>query len=168
MPLVLTVLELSSRYPDEGGVYVWARESFGGFAGFLTAWTYWTSNLPYFPSLLYFTAANALFLAGAHGSALANDPVYFVIASCAGLALAVGLNVRGLDIAKWLHNVGAVGLWIPAVILVVLGGVALVRFGSATQFTLSVVGAQHSSQGYHLLVDHSVLAEWSRERVHAG
>jgi len=144
VPLVLTVLELSSRYPNEGGVYVWAKESFGGFAGFLTAWTYWTSNLPYFPSLLYFTAANALFLAGAHGSALANEPTYFVLASCAGLALAAGLNVRGLDIAKWLHNVGAVALWLPAVILIVLAGVALVRVGSATPFTLtSLVPSTH-------------------------
>jgi amino acid transporter len=144
LPLVLTVLELSSRYPSEGGVYVWAKESFGGFAGFLTAWTYWTSNLPYFPSLLYFTAANALFLAGGHGAALANEPVYFVVASCAGLALAVGLNVRGLDIAKWLHNAGAVTLWLPAVILVALASVALLRFGSATPFTFgSLVPSTH-------------------------
>ena len=33
VPLAFTVIELTSRYPDEGGIYVWARHAFGGFAG---------------------------------------------------------------------------------------------------------------------------------------
>ena len=64
VPLVFTVLELSSRYPDEGGMYVWSKRAFGPFAAFLTGWTYWSCNLPYFPGLLYFAAANALFVGG--------------------------------------------------------------------------------------------------------
>jgi amino acid transporter len=60
VPLVFCVIELSSRYPDEGGLYVWTKHAFGEFAGFLTGWTYWTSVLPYFAGLLYFTAGNAL------------------------------------------------------------------------------------------------------------
>lgn len=132
IPLVCCVLELSSRYPDEGGAYVWSKRAFGGFAGFITAWTYWTSNLPYFPALLYFTASNALFLAGAHGRHLADNPTYYIVASLIGLALAVVPNIAGLNVGKWLHNAGAVGLWIPALILIGLGGVAWVRFGSAT------------------------------------
>src|SRR3982751_2601673 len=65
VPLVFTVLELSSRYPEEGGVYVWSKRAFGPFAAFITGWTYWGSNLPFFPGLLYFAAANALFVGGA-------------------------------------------------------------------------------------------------------
>lgn len=38
-PLALSVIELSSRYPEEGGIYVWAKRAFGDFAGFNTAWT---------------------------------------------------------------------------------------------------------------------------------
>src|ERR1700740_1941377 len=51
-PLALSVLELSSRYPHEGGLYVWSKRAFGGFSGFISAWTYWTSHLPSFPPLL--------------------------------------------------------------------------------------------------------------------
>ena len=61
VPLVFCVLELSSRYPEDGGVYVWSKRAFGPFAGFITGWTYWGSNLPYLPGLLYYGAANALF-----------------------------------------------------------------------------------------------------------
>src|SRR5437899_8747574 len=51
-PLALSVLELSSRYPNEVGLYVWSKCAFVDFSGFLFAWTYWTSNLPYFPAVL--------------------------------------------------------------------------------------------------------------------
>ena len=40
VPLAASVMELSSRLPDEGGLYVWTREAFGDFAGFIAAWTY--------------------------------------------------------------------------------------------------------------------------------
>ena len=34
IPLAACVMELSSRYPEEGGIYVWTREAFGDFSGF--------------------------------------------------------------------------------------------------------------------------------------
>src|SRR5205085_897901 len=64
VPLVFATLELSSRYPDEGGIYVWSKRAFGPFPGFITGWSYWASNLPYYPSLLYFAAGNLLFAGG--------------------------------------------------------------------------------------------------------
>src|SRR2546427_674589 len=84
VPLVFTVLELSSRHPDEGGMYVWSKRAFGPFAAFITGWTYWSSNLPYFPGLLYFAAANALFVGGARWQFLADNSTYFIIVSLAG------------------------------------------------------------------------------------
>src|SRR5215472_6396449 len=93
VPLVFTVLELSSRYPEEGGLYVWSKRAFGPFAGFMTGWTYWGSNLPYFPALLYFAAANALFIGGPSWQALADNHTYFVIVAATGLTVAVTLNI---------------------------------------------------------------------------
>jgi amino acid transporter len=136
VPLMFTVLELSSRYPNEGGCYVWSKRAFGDFAGFITGWTYWTCNLPYFPGLFYFTAAAALFIGGPSWHTLAGSPLYFIVFSLFALGIAAGLNVRGLAISKWLHNLGAVGLWIPGLLLLGLGSVAWLRFGSATPFTL--------------------------------
>ena len=135
VPLVFTVLELSSRYPEEGGLYSWTRRAFGEFPGYLSGYLYWSSNLPYFPSLFYFTAANALFIFGHRFDALQNSQPYFIIFSMLALAVAVGLNVVGLNIGKWLHNLGALGLWIPGVVLVGMGIAAGVLLGSATRFT---------------------------------
>ena len=134
VPLMFTVLELSSRYPNEGGCYVWSKRAFGDFAGFITGWTYWACNLPYFPGLFYFTAATALFIGGPEWRALADSPGYFIGFSLLALALAAGLNVRGLAVGKWLHNLGAAGLWIPGLFMIGLALVAWTRFGSATEF----------------------------------
>jgi len=144
VPLALSVLELSSRYPNEGGLYVWSKRAFGGFAGFVSAWIYWTSNLPYFPAILYFAAANALFIGGPHWQALAGSRLYFLIFALLGLAIPTFLNVVGLNLGKWLNNVGAFGMWLPVAIVIVLGLASWRRFGSATHFTAaSLVPGTH-------------------------
>ncbi|MGA2696593.1 MAG: APC family permease [Terriglobales bacterium] len=133
-PLALSVVELSSRYPNEGGLYVWSKRAFGDFSGFMAAWTYWTSNLPYFATVLYFAASNAIYVRYAAWAHLSGNAPYYIVFSLLGLALATALNIVGLDIARWLHNIGAIAMWIPVVILIVMGGIALHRFGAATQF----------------------------------
>jgi len=136
VPLVFCVLELSSRYPNEGGCYVWSKRAFGDFAGFITGWTYWACNLPYFPALFYFTAANALFIFGHRLDHLADSAPYSVAVSLVGLVLAAGLNAVGLNVGKWLHNMGAVGFWLPAMVLLAIGFAGALRYGPATPFTL--------------------------------
>src|SRR5580704_19556573 len=64
IPSALAVLELSSRCPGEGGVYLWSRAAFGERHAFLAGWSYWISNLVYFPSLLLFMAGVFLYLHG--------------------------------------------------------------------------------------------------------
>ncbi len=132
VPLAVVVVSLSRRYPEEGGLYVWSQRAFGPFAGFITGWTYWASNLPYFPALLYFAAGNALFMAGSRAGALHAGPRYFIAFSFAGLSLATVVNLYGLRVGKWLNNAGGVARWSASVILIVVAAFAVWRFGSAT------------------------------------
>jgi amino acid transporter len=136
LPLAASVLELSSRYPQEGGLYVWAREEFGDFAGFMAAWTYWMSNLPYFSAVLYFAAGSALFSAGRAGETLANESSYFMTFSLVALGGITLLNIRGIKFSKWLNNAGAIGMALPVCVLVALAMVSYIRLRSATHFTL--------------------------------
>jgi amino acid transporter len=66
---------------------------------------------------------------------LANDAHFYIIFSIATLALVTIMNVVGLDVGKWLHNVGALAMWLPVVIIVGMGLFAWHRFGSATSFS---------------------------------
>jgi amino acid transporter len=135
-PLALSVLELSSRYPHEGGLYVWSKRAFGDFSGFMSAWTYWTSNLPYFPAVLYFAASNVLFMREANWQHLSGNATFYIVFALLTLSAATLLNVVGLDVGKWLHNIGALAMWIPVGIVIVMGFIAWHRYGSATSFTL--------------------------------
>lgn len=133
-PLALSVIELSSRYPREGGLYVWSARAFGEFGGFMCAWVYWTSNLPYFPAVLYFAASNALYLRENRWGHLSNDANFHIIFSIVALTIITVVNVVGLQVGKWLHNAGALAMWLPVLIILGMGAIAWHRFGSATSF----------------------------------
>jgi amino acid transporter len=135
LPLGASVLALAARYPEEGGLYVWTREAFGDGTAFLAAWTYWMSNLPYFPAILYFGAGSALVAFGRHGRALAASPAYYMGFAVLWLVIIMALNVRGIESGKWLNNICSIGGWLPILILIVLAIVVASRFGSATHFT---------------------------------
>jgi len=134
VPLALSVIHLSSRFPTEGGFYVWTKKALGERAGFLSAWMYWVSNLPYFPAVLYFAASNLLFLHPAL-QRYSQRPVYFAVFSVVVLAGLTTLNILGLNLAKWAHNLGAIAMWAPVLIVIILGVLSWRGFGSATPFT---------------------------------
>jgi len=134
VPLAFTVAELSSRYPEEGGLYAWTRRAFGPRHGFLCAWCLWLNNLFYFPSLLLFAAANAFVVFGDRGAWLINSRGASVAFVLVVLWICVWVNVVGLDLGRWLQNVGSAGVWLPAGLLIAMGAIGLARFGSATSF----------------------------------
>ncbi len=137
VPLAASVMELSSRHPEEGGIYVWTREAFGDMTGFLAAWMYWMSNLPFFASVLYFGAASVLFAFGPRAAGLNSNPLYFMGFAAFWLALIVLLNIRGVDSGKWLNNICSVGSLVPLGVLMMMAAVSWMRFGSATHFTVA-------------------------------
>ena len=135
LPLAFCVIELSSRYPQEGGIYVWSKHAFGEFGGFMTGWSYWISNLPYFPGVLFFGISNALFIGGTRWQHLADNSSFMVSASILLLALATYMNLVGLNVGKWLNNAGAIARWLAALGLMAIGIITWFKFGSATEFS---------------------------------
>jgi amino acid transporter len=136
IPYALVVNELSSRFPSEGGLYVWAKEAFGDFHGFVAGWTYWTYTVFYFPALLLASAAMSAYVIGPKGAQLSQDRTFLLVVSFALLAVAVGLNIIGLNIGKWLQNAGGVSTYLPLVILCGVAFVAWRHFGSQTHITV--------------------------------
>lgn len=137
IPLAACVMELSSRHPEEGGIYVWTREAFGDFSGFIAAWSYWMSNLPYFAGVLYFGAASALFAFGSRTQALNANPYYYMTFAIFWLAVITVVNIVGVDASKWLNNVSSLGSLVPLTVLIVLAAVSFWRFGPAVRYPLA-------------------------------
>ena len=145
VPLALSVIELSSRYPDEGGLYVWTEQAFGEFPAFLCGWIYWTSYFPYLPAALYFAAGNALYICYGSWERFSEHAGYYIIFSLISLVIVTWINLVGLKAGRWLHDAGALAMWIPAAIIFVMGVIAWLRFGAANSFDLhSMMPSIHS------------------------
>jgi len=134
VPTSFVIVELSTRFPEEGGLYVWTKEAFGDFHGFVAGWTYWTYTIFYFPGLLMASAAMMAYIGGAKFAWLAENQWFLVIGSVALLVLAVGLNIIGLHVGKWLQNAGGVGTYIPLLMIVGVAFILWTRQGSITHF----------------------------------
>src|SRR5205814_3502984 len=107
----------------------------GDFHGFLAGWSYWVYTVFYFPALLTASVAMSVYIAGPKYAWLAKNNTYLIGASLAMLAVAVGMNIVGLNIGKWLQNAGGVGTYAPLLILVGVAAAIWVRHGSQTHIT---------------------------------
>jgi amino acid transporter len=135
VPSAMVINELSSRFPEEGGLYVWAKEAFGNFHGFVAGWTYWIYTIFYFPSLLIASAAMSGYVAGSGGASLAQNRTFLLAGSFVLLGVAVLLNIIGLNVGKWLQNAGGVATYIPLLILLGIAVTFWIQHGSVTHFT---------------------------------
>jgi amino acid transporter len=135
VPGAFVINELSSRFPDEGGLYVWAKEAFGDFHGFVAGWTYWIYTVFYFPGLLLASASMSAYVLGEKGRPLSQDRTFLLVLSLVLLFVAVWLNIIGLNIGKWLQNAGGVGTYLPLLMLVGVALLVYFKHGSMTHFT---------------------------------
>ncbi len=129
-PQGIAVIELAHRYPGEGGVYLWAKEVFGDFHGFLSGWCYWTNNMMYVPTIMLYFVGVSVFVLGEGQRSLADNKVFALSASLVLLAVLVVLNVVGLGVGKWINNLGAIGTFVAAAVLIGLGAIVWFRFGT--------------------------------------
>jgi len=129
-PQGVAVIELAHRYPGEGGVYLWAKQVFGDFHGFLSGWCYWTNNMLYVPTVMLYFVGVSVFVLGSGHAALADNKAFALGASVVLLALLTILNIVGLSVGKWLNNLGGIGTGIAAATLIGLGVIVFSRYGT--------------------------------------
>jgi len=128
-PQGIAVVELSHRYPGEGGIYLWTKKIFGDFHGFLSGWCYWTNNIFYVPTVVLIFLGIAVFAAGPSAVGLANNQLFTLLTALMLLVLLAALNVVGLGVGKWINNIGGIGTAVASLILIGLGITMTRRFG---------------------------------------
>ena len=129
-PQGVAVIELAHRYPGEGGVYLWAKEVFGDFHGFLSGWCYWTNNMLYVPTVMLYFVGVSVFVLGPKHHVLADNKAFALGVSILLLIVLVILNVVGLGVGKWINNLGGVGTGIAAAALIGLGLTVWMKLGT--------------------------------------
>jgi len=96
LPQGIAVIELSHRYPAEGGFYLWGKEVFGDFHGFIAGWAYLTTNVFYIPFvLLYLLGRIGLYVGGPRARMVIDKPLVAFPAVLCALFLITVVNVVG-------------------------------------------------------------------------
>ncbi|MFJ4906924.1 amino acid permease [Streptomyces sp. NPDC093249] len=121
--LALVFGRLAHRHPKTGGPYVYAREAFGDFAGFLTAWSYWITTWVSNAALAVAAVGYLDVLLPVHGSITATIAAALLIQWLPALANLAGTRYVGTV------QVVATVLKFVALLLVAVGG--LFAFDSA-------------------------------------
>ncbi|MBI3667740.1 MAG: amino acid permease [Acidobacteria bacterium] len=137
LPCALTVTELATRFPAEGGYYVWTREAFGEWHGFACGWIAWWSNLVYFPNLALAITGMGVYMAGPRYLWLSENRWFLLAGSLVIFWIPVLTNLVGLRVGKWTENVGGLALGLAGALLVGAGILYWARSASATSFAAS-------------------------------
>ncbi|WP_263379662.1 APC family permease [Granulicella paludicola] len=117
-PMAVAVFYLNREMPLEGGLYVWARRSFGDTLGFLTAWNIWAYGLFVIAFLLFQLPSEFAFMVGP-SAAWIPDSHPVVLTSLAILLTLLTLSaLRGLALGKWIHNVSGAAMMTAFALLI--------------------------------------------------
>jgi amino acid transporter len=134
VPLTVAVAALVAKYPSAGGLYVWTREDFGPWNGFLCFWVYWMGIAFLFPTgaLLYMKVGFSLL--GPGFSQIGDDRLVLLAGTIVLVWVAMGSNLFGMKVGKWTENIGALATWAVGLLLIVVASMVWTRRGSATAF----------------------------------
>jgi amino acid transporter len=127
VPMAGSVIALNRAMPLEGGLYVWAHKAFGNLGGFLTAWNLWFYGIAVTASILYGIPSELAYLIGPKAAWLPENRLVSIAIVTALIVLLTAAEIRGLEIGKWIHNVGAVAIMLVFIVLIGLGPWALMR-----------------------------------------
>lgn len=136
IPIAIATASLTMKHPHAGGIYIWTRDDFGPWHGFLAFWTYWMGIAIWFPSAAMFYMSVAAATLGPSYEHLAGSRAYLVLSSLAAIWIALGTNLVGVKIGKWTENVGALASWVLGAVLVVVASLVWNKRGPATPFHL--------------------------------
>jgi glutamate:GABA antiporter len=125
IPSALVSAELSSSFPEQGGVYVWVKKAFGTQFGFLAIWFQWVENVIWYPAILSFIAATLAYL---FDPELAKNPAFLVTVIIVVFWSITFINLLGMKSSAWVSNVCAIaGLILPMVLIITLGVIWILK-----------------------------------------
>jgi glutamate:GABA antiporter len=127
LPMAASVIGLNREMPLEGGLYVWAHRAFGDLGGFLTAWNILIYAVAVTAAILYAVPTEIAYLIGPSAAWLPENrliSLLIVTATVAGVTVAA---VVGLDVGKWVQNIGGIAILAVFATLIVLPLWGLVR-----------------------------------------
>ncbi len=118
IPSALICTELSTAFPEAGGLYAWISKAFGPQTGFFAMWLEWINNVVSFPAMLTFIVVTLTYIFNPH---LATHK-YFIFGSTLLILWLVTLFTSlGVKASSRLNIIGALlGTIFPALLIIIL------------------------------------------------
>jgi APA family basic amino acid/polyamine antiporter len=114
--IILCFAEVSSRFTETGGPYLYARTTFGPLVGFEIGWLTWLARLTAFAALCNLFADYLAYFLPAAASGSGRVAVVAVVVTFLATA-----NIVGVRVASLVSNILTVGKLVPLVLLVAVG-----------------------------------------------
>lgn len=131
LPYGLITAELSTAYPEQGGIYVWVQRAFGRRAAARTTYWYWVNVSLWMPSVFIAFAGIFAQLFVTRWAEWPNGKWPQIVLAILLTWAVVLVGVVRLDIGKWFNNVGA-ALKMLLVLALGIGGIVFaIRHGAA-------------------------------------
>ena len=135
LPMAAVVVRLNRIMPLEGGLYVWAHHAFGDLGGFLTAWNLWFYGVSITVAILYATPTELAYLIGPSAAWLPDSQAASLAIVVVIVAVITMAAIYGMDLGKWIHDVGGAAVIALFAGLILLPAWALLqhRLGHAVE-----------------------------------
>lgn len=145
VPFAMICAEMGCTYPEQGGIYAWVRDAFGGRWGSRASWYYWVNTTAWIPAIF-------ILFAGVFKQLFFPD-ISMGVQIAIGVVLiwvAVALNVVTLDVGKWVPNLGAILKII--IFTAIIGGAVLyaAEHGMANELTLESLKPNWGSSAQYI------------------
>lgn len=119
IPTAMISTELSTMWPDSGGLYVWVHKALGKQFGLLAIWLEWINTIFSFPAMMGFILFSLIFPFAHH---LANSRLIefsFMVGIFWSITL---INFFGLKTSSWFSAAGVIlGVLLVFAIIIIMG-----------------------------------------------
>ncbi|HFB65891.1 MAG TPA: APC family permease [Aeromonadales bacterium] len=134
IPFALICAEMGCAYPEQGGIYAWIRDAFGGRWASRATWAYWVNTAVWIPAIY-------ILFAGIFKQLFFPElTLFWQIAIAIGLTwIAVFVNIITLDVGKWVPNIGAI-VKVVVFIAIIVGAILYTQnHGMANKLNLQTL-----------------------------
>ena len=134
VPFALICAEMGCAYPEQGGIYAWIRDAFGGRWASRATWCYWVNTAVWIPAIFILFAGVFKQMFYPELSLAGQIAIGIVLTW-----LAVVVNVVTLDVGKWIPNLGAIFKVLIFLAIIIGAFVHINHHGMANPLTLETL-----------------------------
>jgi len=119
IPTALVSAELSTGWPEQGGIYIWTKKAFGKKWGMIAIWIQWVYNIVWFPVILSLISTTIAYIINPSLIYNKNFIAFMVLFIFSGTTI---LNSYGIYASYRLTNISAIlGSIFPIIIIAIIG-----------------------------------------------